>query len=138
MPVKVFFDTNVIVYGFDKTAPAKRAIARRLIRERQDWAISWQVVQEFCNVALHRFVAPMAAQDLREFLDLMLLPHCRIYPTPDLYRNAVRIQSETHYHFHDSLIIASAITSGANLLYSEDMRSGQMIGDLLIENPFAS
>jgi predicted nucleic acid-binding protein len=40
------------------------------------------------------------------------------------------------YRFYDSLIVASALNSGARILYSEDLQHGRRIGDLRIENPF--
>jgi len=136
MSAEVFFDTNVLVYAFDKTAPAKQAHARALIQGSTDWTISWQVVQEFCSVALHRFKTPLRGDDLRDTLDLVLLPHCRVMPTADLYRQALAVQAQTQYRYYDSLVVASALISGARLLYSEDLQHGREIGSLRIENPF--
>lgn len=137
MSAEVFLDTNILVYAFDASEPRKRERARCLILKEEDWAVSWQVVQEFCNVALHRFTKPMRLPDLEEYLDLILLPHCRIYPTPDLYRKALLIQARTRYRFYDSLIVASALAAGARTLYTEDLQDGQEIGALRIQNPFA-
>jgi len=38
----------------------KRNRAREIIRGNLDWVVSWQVVQDFCAVALHCFQVPMA------------------------------------------------------------------------------
>jgi len=138
MSADLFLDTNVLVYAFDKTAPAKQAIARSLIQGDANWSISWQVVQEFCSVALHRFKTPLRGDDLRDYLDLVLLPHCEVMPTSDLYRQALAIQTQTNYRYYDSLVVASALVSGANVLYSEDLQHGREIGGLRIENPFLS
>jgi predicted nucleic acid-binding protein len=136
MNADVFLDTNILVYAFDQTAPSKRDIVRTLIRGESDWVISWQVVQEFCSVALHKFASPLRDDDLRDTLDFILLPHCRVMPTADLYRQAVAIHSQTRYRFYDSLIVASALVSGVRMLYSEDLQHGREIGGLRIENPF--
>jgi predicted nucleic acid-binding protein len=41
------------------------------------------------------------------------------------------------YSFYDSLIIAAAMESGCNILYSEDMQDGHIIEEqLTITNPF--
>lgn len=138
MSADLFLDTNVLVYAFDKTAPAKQAIARSLIQGDAHWSISWQVVQEFCSVALHRFKTPLRGDDLRDYLDLVLLPHCQVMPTADLYRQALAIQTQTNYRYYDSLVVASALVSGACVLYSEDLQHGREIGGLRIENPFLS
>lgn len=134
---KVFLDTNVLVYAFGQTAPNKRDRAREILRgDELDWMVSWQVVQEFCAVALHRFRSPMTADELREYLDVVLLPRCRVWPSPELYRQAVGVQARSGYRFYDSLVVASALQGGARLLLSEDMQHGREFGELRVENPF--
>jgi predicted nucleic acid-binding protein len=137
MPAKVFLDTNVLVYAFDRAADAKRERARAIIQNQsEEWGISWQVIQEFCNVARHRFKVPMRREDLSDYLELVLMPHCEVMPSKALYLKALALHSQTHYRFYDSLIVVSALASGAKELYSEDLQSGRKIGDLQIVNPF--
>lgn len=137
MPAKVFLDTNVLVYAFDREADAKREKARFIIRNQPaEWIVSWQVIQEFCNVALHRFKVPMPLEDLSDYLELVLMPHCEVMPAKELYLKAIALQSQTRYRFYDSLIVASALASGAKELYSEDLQAGRRIGDLKVVNPF--
>ncbi|MEO7100039.1 MAG: hypothetical protein ABI162_11800 [Luteolibacter sp.] len=38
-----------------------------------------------------------------------------------IYQKALQIQRETQYCFHDSLVVATALVSGAPILYSEDL-----------------
>jgi len=38
--------------------------------------------------------------------------------------------------FYDALIVASAIETGCDILYTEDMQHGRAIGGLAIVNPF--
>ena len=137
MNVDSFLDTNVIVYAFDKDSPEKQQRARELVQaDSFSWSISWQVIQEFSSVALYRFKIPLKDSDLREYLDLVLLPHCFIHSSSDIYRTAIKIHSQTQYRFYDSLIVAAALQSGASILYSEDMQHGRKIGELEIRNPF--
>jgi predicted nucleic acid-binding protein len=136
MTADAFLDTNVLVNAFDRSTPAKRDRARELIYGGAAWAVSWQVVQEFCAAALHRFKTPMLAKDLRDYLDLVLMPHCRVMPTASLYQQALTIHKQTQYRFYDSLIVASALLAGAKVLYSEDLQHGRAIGGLRVENPF--
>jgi len=136
MPAKIFLDTNVLIYAFDQTVPAKRERSRDIIRGDLDWVVSWQVVQEFCAVALHRFKVPMAMTDLRDYLDVVLLPRCRVMPTAEIYRQALGVQTQTGYRFYDSLVVTAALVSGAGVLYSEDLQHGRQIGEVRIENPF--
>lgn len=135
MSVETFLDTNILVYAFDRTSPVKAQRARELI-QGYHWQISWQVVQEFASVALHRFVVPLSAPDLASYLDLVLWPRCKVLPTASLYRRALELQQQTQYRFYDSLVIASALAAEVKILYSEDLQSGRSIGDLTIVNPF--
>ncbi|HRI14934.1 MAG TPA: hypothetical protein PLX89_18210 [Verrucomicrobiota bacterium] len=47
MSARIFLDTNVLVYAFDRSSPAKQQRALEIVRRQSDgdWAISWQVVQ---------------------------------------------------------------------------------------------
>jgi len=140
MPAEFFLDTNVLVYTFDASAPAKRTRARQLVRralETGDGVISWQVAQEFLNVALHRFERPLSLRGAVEYHDLVLAPLCRVFPSPDLLRDAMAIHGETGFHFYDSLIVAGAAASGARTLYTEDLQAGRELRGLRIESPFA-
>lgn len=136
MSADLFLDTNVLVYAFDQTAPEKREQARQILRSK-DWCISWQIVQEFSSVALHRFKEPLDIGFLEDILEHLLWPHNEVMPTPALYRQALGIHQQAQYRFYDALIVAAAIESGASRLYSEDLQSGRRFGDLRIVNPFA-
>ena len=57
MSGKFLLDTNIFVYSFDASSPKKAAQATKLIRkgiETRGGIVSYQVVQEFFNVALRR------------------------------------------------------------------------------------
>ena len=140
MSAEFFLDTNILICSFDLSMPRKRATARKLIRKSLDegigW-ISWQVVQEFLNAALHKFEEPLTSGEATDYLDNVLLPMCRVSPSPSLYADALRIHRETQYRFYDCLIVASAIQIGVPTLYSEDLQSGRSIAGLQIVNPFA-
>jgi len=136
MSAEYFLDTNVLVYAFDQSQPEKQARARDLLDPNRDWAISWQVIQEFSSVALHRFAKPVSPKFLRDFIELVLWPKCRIMPSPGLIEAAIRIHDQTQYRFYDSLIVASAMEAGVTRLISEDLQGGREFGGLRIENPF--
>jgi predicted nucleic acid-binding protein len=140
MPAEFFLDTNVFVYSFDASAPQKRARARALVEralEASAGVISWQVVQEFLNVALHRFARPMNQREAAEYLDEVLTPLCHVFPSPALLRDALSVHAETGFSFYDCLIVAGALASSAPVLYTEDLQSGRRVRGLRIENPFA-
>ncbi len=131
-----FLDTNILVYAFEQRESEKRNLARRLIDDSNPWETSWQVIQEFCSLALHRFKTPLPVPYLESLLDLLIIPHCTVFPDASIWRSTLRIQKETQYRFYDSLIVAAALQSGAPVLYTEDLQHGRKIADLEIRNPF--
>jgi predicted nucleic acid-binding protein len=138
MNADFFLDTNILLYAFDQKADSKREKALSLSMADEPWIISWQVIQEFCSVARHRFAKPLDIDYLKDYLELILLPHCKVMPSADIYQKALQIQQQTQYRFYDSLIVAAALESGAAILYSEDLQHGRSIGYLKIINPFLS
>lgn len=139
MSDRCFLDTNVFVYTFDGSAPAKRDVARELVAEGLTTgraAISFQVVQEFLNAATKKFQVPMKGPEVRRYLDQVLAPLCHVFASVDLYRRALGIQERWRASFYDSLVIAGALEGGCDRLLSEDLQDGQRIEGLLIVDPF--
>lgn len=141
MSTDYFLDTNVLVYSFDDDEPAKRDVAKGIIAtalRKGCGVISWQVVQEFLNVALHKWEQPMTAVDASDYLSSTLEPLCSVFPSVNIWRTALSLQMQSQYRFYDSLIVASALQSGAKILYSEDLQGGRCFGNIEIRNPFSS
>jgi len=136
MSAEYFLDTNILVYAFDRKAEEKRTKALSLSQAGEAWLISWQVVQEFSSVARHRFAIPLDHEFLGDYLNLVMLPHCKVMPSAAIYQKTLQIQRETQYRFYDSLIVAAALESGASILYSEDLQHDRRIRHLRIINPF--
>ena len=139
MNVKSFLDTNIIVYAFGQSFPEKAKIAQRLITDgaaAKQAIISYQVVQEFLNVALRGFRLAIARSDLESFVLKALFPMMAISSSRALVIEALRLHGENQLSWYDSLIIAAALQGGCKVLYSEDMQHGRRFGDLVIQNPF--
>ncbi|HTB93381.1 MAG TPA: PIN domain-containing protein [Candidatus Sulfotelmatobacter sp.] len=139
MSGKFFLDTNIFVYSFDLSSPKKAAEATKLIRkgiETRGGIVSYQVVQEFYNVALRRFEKPMSTSDAEQYLTTTFRPLLAVHSSPSLYGEALRILARSRLAWYDSLIVASAIESQCDVLYSEDFQDGQQFGNVTISNPF--
>src|SRR5215472_4210786 len=139
MSDRFFLDTNIFVYSFDKSAPKKAARAAVLIRraiEAQQGIVSYQVVQEFFNLALRRFAEPMSCAEAEQYLSTTLRPLLAVHSSHGLYSRALQLASTYLLPWYDSLIVASAIEGRCSILYSEDFQHGQRFGGLRIENPF--
>jgi predicted nucleic acid-binding protein len=136
---RFFIDTNVLVYTFDDTSPVRREKARELVEMGLTTglgSISYQVVQEFLNVAMTKFSAPLDAGDARAYLDRVLVPLWRVSPSASLYTQAIDIKGQSGYGFYDSLIVASALQAGCRTLYTEDLQHGRRFASLTIVDPF--
>ena len=139
MSDRFFLDTNIFVYSFDESAPEKARRAFDLIRraiEKRQGIVSYQVVQEFFNVALRRFDEPMSSTDAEQYLSTTFQPLLRVQSSHDLYSRALRLAARYSLSWYDSLIVASAIEGRCGVLYSEDFQHGQRFNELRIENPF--
>src|SRR5487761_1968698 len=138
---RFFLDTNVLVYTFDSSAPRKQKIAlalvERALRSREG-IVSYQVVQEFLNVALRKFSPPMSSVEAQAYLRRVLTPLCEVFPDVALYANALSVASKTGWSFYDALVVASAAASHCATLFSEDLQTGRTIQGIEIVNPFAS
>lgn len=139
MNVKSFLDTNIIVYAFGQSFPEKARIAQRLITDGaadKQAIISYQVVQEFINVALRGFRLAIVRSDLESFVLTALFPMMAISSSSALVIEGLRLHGESQLAWYDALIVAAALQGRCKVLYSEDLQHGRRFGDLVIQNPF--
>jgi predicted nucleic acid-binding protein len=141
MSASAFIDTNVFVYHLDSSDKRKHRIAEGIVRDALaggQACISFQVVQECLNVALRKAAVPLAPDQARAYLDVVLLPLMQVLPSAALYHRALDVQQRWRFGLYDSLIVAAALAAGCTRLLSEDLQHGQRIDTLAIHNPFAA
>jgi predicted nucleic acid-binding protein len=139
MSGRFFLDTNIFVYTFDSSAPAKARRARQLIQEAletQRGIISYQVVQEFFSVALRRFAQPLSLAEAEQYMGAVFRPLLTIHSSTALYLEALRLSTMHRLAWYDSLIVAAASEGGCDVLYSEDLQHGRTIEGVRITQPF--
>ena len=139
MSDRIFLDTNVIVYALSKSVPSKQVIASRLLKDAIEsgrGTISFQVVQEFFNVAFRRFTPPMTAADAEQFLTVTLRPLLAVQSSYGLYMRAFQLTRGHSISWYDSLLVAAALESDCSTLYTEDLQHGQKFDSLRVVNPF--
>jgi predicted nucleic acid-binding protein len=135
MPDKVFIDTNVLIYGYSEDEPDKRQQAIDCVRSGEAW-ISTQVLNETINVLKRKFSLSYsqireAVQELSEGFPIVLV-------SVNTIEMALNLAERYQYSYFDSLILASALEAGCQILYSEDLQDGQRIeNQLMIINPFS-
>ena len=136
----LFLDTNIFVYAFLASEPLKRAKAVELIETSLGsgrGCISYQVVQEFADVARKKFATCLSASDCQAFIDAAMQPLMRVASSTELVHTAMNLQDELKYSFYDCLMLAAALEAGADTLYTEDLQHWHLVrGTLRIINPF--
>jgi predicted nucleic acid-binding protein len=133
-----FLDTNIFVYAFDISAPAKAATADRLIKESltlDTGIISYQVVQEFLSVSLRK-PSSLGTANIQAYLHQVLVPLCTVQSSAALFEQALTLQQRYKLSWYDSLIVAAALEAKCEILYTEDLQHGQRFDALLVINPF--
>ena len=139
MSDRFFLDTSIFVYSFDRSAAVKARTATKLIRKAlttQKGIISYQVVQEFFNVALRRFSQPMKAADAEQYLGTVFRPLLGVHSSPALYAEALHLQAQSRLSWYDSLIVTAAMQAQCDFLFTEALQHGQRFGSLQVANPF--
>jgi predicted nucleic acid-binding protein len=134
MPVKPFFDTNVLIYSVAQDDPRSTQAEEVLA---SGGVLSVQVLNEFVSVARRTIL--MSWSDVTEALDAFRV----LCPSPlpitiEMHEAALKIAEKHGYNIYDALVVAAALEAGCATLYSEDLHDGQTIdGQLTIRNPFA-
>jgi predicted nucleic acid-binding protein len=135
---RTFVDTNVFVYAYDASAGPKRQAARKVLADLWDsglGVVSTQVLQEFFVTVTRRLPKTMELGAARCVVsDLMKWDIVTVEGSMIL--DAIEVHTRYGYSFWDSLILTTAAQAGCRLLLSEDLASGQAIGEVTIQNPF--
>jgi predicted nucleic acid-binding protein len=136
MSVTKFLDTNVLLYAYNLGAPAKRAVALKIVE--QAWAtqgavaISVQVLQEMhVNLVKRGVSQEEAGQLVRDYSQWAVVEN-----TLDLLLSALDEQVRWKISLWDSLILAAARSCGAPELITEDFNHGQDYNGVRAINPF--
>ena len=94
-----------------------------------------QVLNEFAAVARRKL--NMSWEQTSESL-LAIRALCEP-PTPlsiETHEAGLEIAARYGYSIYDALILAAALEADCDVLYTEDLQNGQVVGPLTIRNPF--
>jgi len=114
MPDSVFFDTNVVIYALAQDDPRSARAEELLAR---GGVLSVQILNEFVSVA-HRKIQ-MSWSEIKEALDaIRILCPSPLPITVETHEAALRIAEKHGYGIYDALVIAAALESACDTLYS--------------------
>ena len=138
MSVKIFVDTNVLVYSRDASEPEKQPQAMLWMEHlwaSQTGRLSYQVLQEFYSIVTTKLQPGMEPQIARE--DIQSLNTWNPIPINiDVIKGAWLIQDRFNFSWWDSLIVSAAQIGGCTYLLTEDFQENQIVGAVRILNPF--
>jgi predicted nucleic acid-binding protein len=137
MTGNVFIDTNIFLYAKFNDGSDKFKVANDLFSTYFRLGkpfISTQVVNEFCVNAIKKGGEPWEIHTTASHFD----KYFYIIPvTMNTIVESFRIYDSYQFSHWDCLIVASALESSCEILYTEDLSDGQIINkDLKIINPF--
>ena len=139
MSARYFVDTNILMYAHDASAGGKheraKAIVEELWRDRTG-ALSTQVLQELAVNLRQKTGRPVDLKGTREIVADYLVWQLVVNGAESILE-AIDLQGRYQLSFWDALIIQAAQTSGAGVLYSEDLSAGQEFGSVRVVNPLA-
>ena len=129
--MKAFFDSNILIYAYSIDRRRHRAV--EVIAPGGN--ISVQVLNEFTNVLRNK-----QKQDW-PIIELAVASIRRQFPkiaplSAETHAAALMIARDHGFAFYDALIVAAALETGCDTLFTEDMQHGRMIDGLTIRNPF--
>ena len=138
MSDKYFVDTNILMYAHDKAAGAKHERAKALVEELwrdRTGVVSTQVLQELSVNLRKKVRQPVDAKATRDIVADYLAWQV-IVNGGEAILDALDIEKRYQISFWDALIVQAAQSSGAEVLYSEDLADGQRYASIQVLNPF--
>lgn len=134
----VFVDTNVLVYAYDASDPARSARARewrtRLWQQRRG-RTSMQVLSEYYATLSRklRVSADVAWDEASTYFAWRPVPIDEA-----VLRRAREVQRRYQLSWWHSMIVAAAQAQDCLLLLTEDLQDGMAFGTLAVRSPFSS
>jgi predicted nucleic acid-binding protein len=136
--MRVFVDTNVLVYARDASEGPKQAAAAAWLSslwERGAGRLSMQVLQEYYVTTTQRLTPGLAREQAREDVRA-LLAWDPVVGDGGLVADAWRIQDRYGFSLWDCLIVAAAERCACDVLLTEDLQAGQDLDGMRVVDPF--
>ena len=137
MSDRYFVDTNILMYAHDTSAGAKHERAKTLLEELwrdRSGVVSTQVLQELSVNLRRKAGRPLDVKATREIVADYLTWQVVVNGGESILE-ALDLEARYRISFWDALVLQAAQSSGAEVLYSEDLSDGQMYGPVRVVNP---
>lgn len=140
MTAPVFVDTNVFVYRFDRTEPAKQERCQAWLEElwrAGNGRVSYQVLQELYVTVTRKLDPGLPPAEARAVVRALEAWQPATVG-PRTLETAWDLQDRWSLSWWDALIVAAALAAGCETLLTEDLQAGAEIDGVHIVDPFAT
>lgn len=140
MTDRFLVDTNILVYIYDRSEPAKQKMAEALYDRLMlsgRGVISTQIVAEFFNASTRRLSQPLPPDFAYRRLENYQRSWDVVSVTPSIVLEAARGVIDHQLNFWDSLIWATAKLNQISVILSEDFRSDTSLEGIRFINPLS-
>ena len=135
MSVKVFLDTNILIYLYSESETDKRQTAYHIL-DNYHCITSLQALNEASNTWFKKYA--WDSSKIRNHLDNIELVFDKVMPiSRSTINTSIFLKDRYEYSYYDCVMLASALESNCSIIFTEDMHNSHVIGDgLKITNPF--
>jgi len=140
MSDSIFLDSNVLVYAYDRSEPAKQKRAMEVLKrlgESGDGVISIQVLAEFFVSVTRKIAAPLSVVEASERVQNLLAAWTVVDLTGLIVLEAVRGIRDHSFHYWGAQIWATARLNQIPVVFSEDLSPDSNVEGVHFVNPFA-
>jgi predicted nucleic acid-binding protein len=132
---RAFFDTNIFIYLYAENEHDKQTICKDIVNKADECITSTQILNEINNVLIKKWKMPVETVKTVQ-LDVRRISEVE-YINENTIDKAIELHARYGFSYYDCLMLASALESNCQIIYTEDMSGGQIINDTLrIVNPF--
>ena len=139
MTGKVFVDTNVLVYAYDRSERRKQLWAVEMLDElvaQRAGVMSAQVLGEFYNAVTRRIASPLTPEQAYERIKNLVMAWPVLEIAPLIVLEAARGAYQHQMRIWDAQIWATARLNQIPVILSEDFQDGAVIEGIRIVDPF--
>ena len=141
MKDKIFVDTNILVYAYDRSELEKQILALAILNqltETQTGVISAQVMSEFFTAVTRKISLPLSPADAYQRLENYQQSWDTLDVTPEIVLEAARGVRDYQFSLWDGQIWAAARLNQISVIFSEDFNVGAVIEGVRFINPLAA
>jgi predicted nucleic acid-binding protein len=136
MTDRVTLDANILVCAFDESEPERQPVAQELLwlAQERDAVLTTTAIGEFFWVMTQKAnVAPLKAQRIvADLITMFAVTDCGV----DALEAAALAMAGGRFGFWDAILLASAEGAGCTVCFSEDMKDGARLNEIVVCNPF--